>query len=1142
MKISDDNVRKTVVKPLKTTGSSSVKCFRCGSMGHVAATCNVKNSGKFQNVECFRCNKRGHIAKNCGQDSPKDKVRVMQEVSQQCNYVKAVTIGNFELDALYDCGSAVTTIKQCCKNALSNIEQCDLVLVGFGGNEVRVTEKSAEKLTIDGLCMDASVCVVPNKVQANSVIIGRDILDRDDIRFVKERGSARIEKIPLEVSDQAGATAIGKQSDVLNIRAFESVAAEEINVDGNEEVRRRIWELVLRYRHCFAKNYEEMGTVKDYEMIIEMSDPQKPVHTKQYAMEYAREKVIENTVEELLGASIIQPSKSPYNSPALLVRKKNGDWRMVVDYRAVNEKTVKEKWPMPVIEDCLNRLVGGKLFVAVDLFRGYHQIPIAENSRKFTAFSTPHGHFEFLKMPFGLSNGSAVFQRMIDMVIAPLKSMGFVAYLDDVTFGGKDIEEVMQKLEIFLEKLSEHGLTANLEKTHFLKTVVEFLGHEISDGEIRPGAEKISAIKNFPVPASVRNVREFLGLANYFRRFVKEFSIIAEPLVRLTKKDTVFEWLDQQQQAFDKIKEVLITRPVVVMYDPNRDIELHTDACSHGLSGILLQVMEDGLHAISYFSRKTSPVENKKYSYELEALAVVESVERYRKYLLGRKFTIVTDCEAVKKTVEKRQMLPVVGKWLLKLQEYDYKLVHRKGEKMKHVDCLSRNPAEDPECEEPEPVIGHVMQVNIREEEWLKLLQREDEKLYTIMKILSVRPEDNRSRQIHKEYALQDEGVMRKCKDGLKWVVPSRARWRIARGYHDDLGHKGVEKVLEAIRKHFWFRRMRNYLRRYIRSCIHCAYVKVKPGAKEGLMHPIEKNPVPFDTIHLDHLGLFVRSTLQNEYVIVLVDGFTKYVVVKAVRNTKTSPVIQMLNEVFGIFGKPRRIITDRGTSYTSREFENFCTQLGVIHVKVAVGTPRANGQVERANRSVLDAIKCMVKDDGKNWDKQLRMVQWGMNAMVNATTKVSPNTLLFTYSPRDIIQNQLLMMFAAEDTESQSEEVKRLVQLRIESEQQKQKEYFDKSRKEARKYFEGELVLVERDPQATGQSRKLEPRFKGPYIIQKVLGNDRYLLTDVPGVQLTQRRVSTVFAAERMKPWSINQAVEGSDDDATQSEDSTDD
>nr|XP_029716372.1 uncharacterized protein LOC115259729 [Aedes albopictus] len=457
MKISDDNVRKTVVKPLKTTGSSSVKCFRCGSMGHVAATCNVKNSGKFQNVECFRCNKRGHIAKNCGQDSPKDKVRVMQEVSQQCNYVKAVTIGNFELDALYDCGSAVTTIKQCCKNALSNIEQCDLVLVGFGGNEVRVTEKSAEKLTIDGLCMDASVCVVPNKVQANSVIIGRDILDRDDIRFVKERGSARIEKIPLEVSDQAGATAIGKQSDVLNIRAFEPVAAEEINVDGNEEVRRRIWELVLRYRHCFAKNYEEMGTVKDYEMIIEMSDPQKPVHTKQYAMEYAREKVIENTVEELLGASIIQPSKSPYNSPALLVRKKNGDWRMVVDYRAVNEKIVKEKWPMPVIEDCLNRLVGGKLFVAVDLFRGYHQIPIAENSRKFTAFSTPHGHFEFLKMPFGLSNGSAVFQRMIDMVIAPLKSMGFVAYLDDVTFGGKDIEEVMQKLEIFSKNLVNTG-------------------------------------------------------------------------------------------------------------------------------------------------------------------------------------------------------------------------------------------------------------------------------------------------------------------------------------------------------------------------------------------------------------------------------------------------------------------------------------------------------------------------------------------------------------------------------------------------------------------------------------------------------------------------------------------------------------
>lgn len=203
---------------------------------------------------------------------------------------------------------------------------------------------------------------------------------------------------------------------------------------------------------------------------------------------------------------------------------------------------------MPVIEDCLNRLGGGRLFIAIDLFRGYHQIPIAEASRKFTAFSTPHGHFEYLKMPFDHCFSVHCFSVSVFTVsvIAPLRSLGFVAYLDDVTFGGRNIEDVVKKFEIFLDKLNEQGLTANLEKTHFLKSSINFLGHEISEGEIRPGAEKVQAIREFPVPVNVRNVREFLGLANYFRRFVKEFSITAEPLTKLTKKDVEFEWGEQQ--------------------------------------------------------------------------------------------------------------------------------------------------------------------------------------------------------------------------------------------------------------------------------------------------------------------------------------------------------------------------------------------------------------------------------------------------------------------------------------------------------------------------------------------------------------------------------------------------------------------
>lgn len=314
--------------------------------------------------------------------------------------------------------------------------------------------------------------------------------------------------------------------------------------------------------------------------------------------------------------------------------------------------------------------------------------------------------------------------------------------------------------------------------------------------------------------------------------------------------------------------------------------------------------------------------------------------------------------------------------------------------------------------------------------------------------------------------------------------------------------------------------------------------MKKKPGHKEGLLHPIEKIPVPFDTIHVDHLGPFVRSTLQNEHIIVLVDGFTKYVVLKAVRSTKTKPVIQMLSDVFATFGKPRRIITDRGTAYTSKDFEEFCAQLGVTHVKVAVGTPRANGQVERENRNILHSVRCMVKHDDKSWDKQLRLIQWGLNTMVNDTTKVSPHSLLFSYNPRDIMQNQLLMMFSVEAPLGHSEELNHVVRARIEKEQQRQKMYFDKHRRATRRYQEGDLVLVENDVQATGQSKKLEPRYKGPFSIRKAVGNDRYLIADVPGIKLSQKRTSTIFAAERMKPWAVNAAIETSDDEDANNED----
>ncbi|XP_029715882.1 uncharacterized protein LOC115259448 [Aedes albopictus] len=322
---SRGSTSKSVTKGETGTG---IKCYRCGGVGHVAATCNEKKSYRpSTNAECFRCSEKGHLAKNCYKFPVKKSTpRVMQEIRQKSNYVKTVKIGDRCVDALYDCGSAVTTIKKGCCEILSNLEEYHMELIGFGGNRVQVKERSFEKIEVDGLLMEVTLLVVPNNVQANSVIIGRDILDRDDVRFIKEKGSVRIEKIPV---DEPLSTVLSQeplvetsssslQPNMCNIRAYEPISAEEINVDGGPEEREMVLEVIDRYRHCFAKNYKEMGTAKHCEMQIELVD-ENPVYIKQYPMEYSREKVVEDTVEDLLSAGIIQSSKSPYNSPTVLV-------------------------------------------------------------------------------------------------------------------------------------------------------------------------------------------------------------------------------------------------------------------------------------------------------------------------------------------------------------------------------------------------------------------------------------------------------------------------------------------------------------------------------------------------------------------------------------------------------------------------------------------------------------------------------------------------------------------------------------------------------------------------------------------------------------------------------------------------------
>lgn len=508
----------------------------------------------------------------------------------------------------------------------------------------------------------------------------------------------------------------------------------------NENNKQQLLDLLNRYRDCFAENNSELGIAKSAELEIHLEN-NRPFTFRPYRMSASEQEIVKTMVEELVKDGIIRESNSSYSSPILLVKKKNGESRLCIDYRKLNSQSIKDRYPLPRIDDQLDRLHGSCCFTSLDLRAGYYQIPVSEKSKHLTAFVTNAGQYEFNRMPFGLANAPSVFQRLINKVLGPVKNIAAV-YLDDVLIHTPTIEEGLEKLESVLKLLREEGLTLNVKKCSFLKSSVTYLGFEISQGRVQPGNDKTKAIDEFSVPQNVHQIRQFIGLTGYFRHFVKDYARLAKPLTTLLKKSASWKWGADEEQAFRELQAALSKRPILALFNPTAYTEVHTDASKYGVAGILLQKQDDQkLHPTFYYSRQTTTGEQKYHSYELETLAVVESLKKFRVYLIGMKFTVVTDCSALKATSSKKEILPRIARWWLQLQEFNFDVQYRPGERMKHVDALSRNPSttEQP----PEETLFRITQ-----DDWVLSGQITDEKIKAIHDILSKPPEDD----IHEKF------------------------------------------------------------------------------------------------------------------------------------------------------------------------------------------------------------------------------------------------------------------------------------------------------------------------------------------------------------------------------------------------------
>lgn len=771
----------------------------------------------------------------------------------------------------------------------------------------------------------------------------------------------------------------------------------------DKEQKDKLLRVLNDYKNCFATDLKSLGCTNAAEMRIEVNNT-RPVIYRPYRLSQKEREQVRDMVGEMLEAGIVRESSSEYASPIILVRKKDGRIRMCVDYRLLNSMTIKERYPMPVIEDEIAKLSGQAYFVTLDLASGYYQVPISEQSKALTAFVTPDGHYEFNRMPFGLANAPAVFQRMMNRVLGSARYSEATVYIDDVLIYAKNIDECLERLEHILKLLEAANLTLNLSKCEFLKEKIDYLGYEVSASGIRPGDKKVQSVLDFPRPNNAHTVRQFLGLVGYFRKFIKNFARIAYPLNKLLKKDVSWCWDDEQEESFKTLKAQLVNRPILAIYDPAAETELHTDASKLGVGGILMQRSSgcDTFKPVAFYSRQTSPEERNFHAYELETLAVVCSLRKFRVYLMGQNFKIITDCSALRSTFLKRDIIPRIARWWLLLQEFQSTVEYRPGLKMAHVDALSRNPVLEGGDDKTSTldVLDHYPTVMaITGEDWLHTLQLGDSELSRIRDVLTSDLDSEGLKQIKDGYVIKDNKLY-KCVDGdksdLRWVVPTGARWQLCRLNHDDIGHLGVEKTLDRLRKTYWFPKMARFVKKYVGACIECAYSK-KTSSKEGELHPITKVESPFHTVHIDHLGPFVRSKRGNAYILVIVDAFTKFVFVRPVRNTKSLVAIRVLEDIFYTFRIPDRIISDRGTCFTSHAFRKFCLDKGIKHVLNAVASPRSNGQVERYNRTILASLTAQnLNDNETHWDEKVGKIQWGFNNTSHKTTGRTPAEVMF--------------------------------------------------------------------------------------------------------------------------------------------------
>lgn len=1065
--------------------NKQIVCYNCNDFGHLSKFCPDKNRGP----KCLSCGNFGHKSTACHKSTDvhttgETHVNALNSTISHLMY-KTVTLEHVSFNALIDTGSQATILlkRAYLKIGSPALHECSTMLTAFGNGKIKPLGYFESRITIDSQIFTTDVCVVDDGTMPVDLIIGMNVLSQAELTITPAGLSIHRH---LDVAMNEDVTFIS------NISVTDDFSPD-IGPTATKHQRDTIQQLVTNYRPNKVKT-------TNIEMTIQF-DSSTPVRHRPRRLPFTERDIVDKQVDTWIKDGIIEPCSSDYSSQVVLVKKKDGTPRLCVDYRQLNKHIVKDRYPLPLIDDLLDKLQNARIFSTIDLKNGFFHVNVHKDSRRYTSFVTHSGQFQFLKVPFGLCISPSVFQRFINTVFKDLILSGqLLLYMDDLIIPAKDEEENIERLKSVFSIASDYGLEINFKKCKFLHKKIEFLGHIIQNGQLFPSPQKTAAVLNYPEPKNQKDVQSFLGLAGYFRKFIQNFSIIARPLSNLLKKSTVFHFGVNEKNAFNQLKQSLANKPVLHIYNQNSETELHTDACINGFGCILLQksTVDQCFHPVYFLSKCTSDAERNYSSYELEMLAVIYAVKKFRVYLLGKKFKIVTDCNAFKLTMSKRDLSAKIARWALLLEDYNYTIEHRTGAKMAHVDALSRYPT----------MLITTDSLTLQ----IQNAQSHDPNIQAIKEVLKTKQYD--------DYFIK-ANILYKLVDGYEvLVVPDSMQDGIIKDTHEN-GHFASKKVEEQLKQHFYIPNLKDKIARCIANCVPCILTNRKRGKQEGLLHPLPKEDTPLHTYHIDHLGPLATTSKRYQYIFAVIDSFTKFVWLYPTKSTDAAEVLAKLDHQKQVFGNPVRIISDRGSAFLSNAFKDYCDHENIQHLTITTGLPRANGQVERLNSIIISVLSKLSVKDPTKWYAHVAEVQQIVNSTFQRSIKTTPFELLFGTKMRVRSNLQITDLLNAEiqsDFVNSRDDLRKDAKQQILKVQDENRKTYNLRRKKPSKFNLHDLVAVKRTQ--LGPGLKLYPKFLGPYKIIRLKPNDTY---DVEKCGQFDGPMQTSTCIEFMKPWTNN-------------------